>query len=593
MRDLLQATGVRVGLVTNGEEWLLVSAAAGEVTGFITWHAYLWLEERETLRAFRSLLGTDRFFAVADDQTLESMLARSASDQAEVTTQLGDQVRQAIELLVAAIDRADRDRNGALLAGVPEPMVYEAAITTMMRLVFLLFAEDQRPPLFGNNTLYDDHYAVTSLIDALQEAADRSGEEVLERTHDAWSRLLSVFRLVHGGSDHDAMRLPAYGGSLFDPDRFPFLEGRATGSHWEQDIATPLPISNRTVLHILEAIQFLQMRIGRGGGMERRRLSFRALDVEQIGHVYERLLEHTVRRAPGPVLGLHGATRAGVRQEPEIALADLEGWRDQGEDALIDALTKPTGRTTSQLRTALRRPLELGDDQRFLPACDNDSALWARVRPFAALVRADRAGRPWVIRDGGLYVTSGTDRRQSGAHYTPRSLTEPIVQHALDPLVYVGPAEGTPRAEWRLRPASAILGLTVCDPAMGSGAFLVQACRYLADRLVEAWEEVERAGGGAIRVAPDGSVSRGDASEDLLPLDPKERHLRAMQLVTDHCLRRGRQPPRRRDGEALPLARHPPEGRRGCRCRRERRCRRRSRGHGPGREANRRSGSTA
>lgn len=153
MRDLLQATGVRVGLVTNGEEWLLVSAAAGEVTGFVTWHAYLWLEERETLRAFRTLLGTDRFFAVADDQTLESMLARSASDQAEVTTQLGDQVRQAIELLVAAIDRADRDRNGALLAGVPEPVVYEAAITTMMRLVFLLFAEDQRPPLFGNNTL--------------------------------------------------------------------------------------------------------------------------------------------------------------------------------------------------------------------------------------------------------------------------------------------------------------------------------------------------------------------------------------------------------------------------------------------------------
>jgi hypothetical protein len=59
------------------------------------------------------------------------------------------------------------------------------------------------------------------------EAADRHGEEVLERRHDAWARLLATFRAVHGGVTHEAMRSPAYGGGLFDPDRHPFLEGRA------------------------------------------------------------------------------------------------------------------------------------------------------------------------------------------------------------------------------------------------------------------------------------------------------------------------------------------------------------------------------
>lgn len=417
--------------------------------------------------------------------------------------------------------------------------VYEAAVTVMMRLVFLLFAEDQRPPLFGNEPLYDAHYAISSLIDQLQAQADRAGEEVLERKEDAWSRLLSTFRLVHGGSDHDQMRLPAYGGSLFDPDRFAFLEGRARGTDWERDEAKPLPINNRTVLHILEAIQFLEMRGGRFGA-ERRRLSFRALDVEQIGHVYERLLEHTVRRADGPVLGLTGSTRGGARQEPEIPLADLDTWLERGDRFLLAELTEMTGRTISQLKAALTQPLELGADTRFLVACDNDSELWARVRPFANLIRVDRSGRPWIVRDGGLYVTSGTGRRQSGAHYTPRSLTEPIAQHTLEPLVYDGPAEGAPKEDWRLRPASALLALKICDPAMGSGAFLVQTCRYLSERLVEAWGAAEAvsesAGQLQIRIAPDGSISHGESGEHLLPADPAERIALARQLVTDHCL---------------------------------------------------------
>ena len=114
-----------------------------------------------------------------------------------------------------------------------------------------------------DNPLYAQHYAVSPLRGQLREAADQVSEAVVERRHDAWSRLLATFRAVHGGVEHEDMKLPAYGGSLFDPDRFPFLEGRAPGTHWRNSGAEPLKIDNRTVLHLLEALQLLQVRYRR------------------------------------------------------------------------------------------------------------------------------------------------------------------------------------------------------------------------------------------------------------------------------------------------------------------------------------------
>jgi hypothetical protein len=113
MMELLHAANVRLGLVTNGERWLLVNAPRGETTGFISWYAELWLEEKITLRAFRSLLGVHRFFSVPAAETLAALLAQSQDEQHEVTDQLGYQVRRAVEVLVQAIDLADRDRASA------------------------------------------------------------------------------------------------------------------------------------------------------------------------------------------------------------------------------------------------------------------------------------------------------------------------------------------------------------------------------------------------------------------------------------------------------------------------------------------------
>jgi len=140
MMELLRHTGVRLGLVTNGRNWMLVDAPANETTGYYSWDAEIWLEEPVTLQAFRSLLGMERFFNVPEDETLEALLTKSAQKQQEVTSQLGDQVLRAVEMLVQTLDRLDKDSQRSLLHTITEKDLYEAALTVMMRLVFLLSA---------------------------------------------------------------------------------------------------------------------------------------------------------------------------------------------------------------------------------------------------------------------------------------------------------------------------------------------------------------------------------------------------------------------------------------------------------------------
>jgi hypothetical protein len=537
MADLLHATGCELGLVTNGEHWMLVHAKVGDPSGFASWYASLWRDEKITLQSFRTLLSVRRFFAVGPEDTLAALLAESRQDQQEVTDQLGYQVRRAVEVIVHAIDRIDKDRKRELLRDVTEPELYEGALTVMMRLVFLFCAEERKLLLLGE-PLYDQHYAVSTLAAQLRETADKHGEEVLEFRTDAWCRVLTTFRAVFGGIEHDRLRLMPYGGGLFDPDRFPFLEGRRRepGRTWRNQSANPLPINNRTVLHLLEALQFLQIKMA-GGPAEPRRLSFRALDIEQIGHVYEGLLDHTAKKAGGPVLGLTGTRE----HEPEIPLATLDAKLAAGKDKLIEFLTEETGRSAK----AITKDLDAADSllgegsansPRLLAACDNDAALLARVRPFAALIRTDDIGYPIVVNTGSFFVTQGQDRSDTGTEYTPRSLTEPVVQHTLDPLVFTGPADGSPREQWVLRSSREILSLKVCDMACGSGAFLVQAARYLSERLVESWEAIEAANPGKVIVTPEGDLSRGDPGERPLPKGREERLAVALRVIAQRCL---------------------------------------------------------
>jgi hypothetical protein len=520
---------VRLGLVTNGEHWTLVHVQPGEASTFATWRAELWSPEPLTLQAFVALLGVQRTIGTSDDNRLEALFERSASASHELTDQLGLQVRQAVERLVKGVDDIDRARNRELLRGLPEKDLYEAAVTVMMRLVFVFYAEENRLlPL--DDAFYQQHYALSPLRDQLEADREKLTDDVLLRRHAAWCRLLATFRAVHGGVEHEAMRLPAYGGNLFDPDRFPFLEGRKPTSRWREEPADPLEIDDLTVLHLLQSLQSIEVA-GTGRSRERRPLSFRSLDVEQIGHVYEGLLDHTAVRAKGPVLGLVGKKG----DEPEVDLAELEAMAVISRQHLLEklqALTQKAPAATEKLLSS-RAAEEQPDVWR--RAAGGDEQLLRSLAPYAGLVRIEH-DQPVVFPAGSVYVTKGSDRRSTGTHYTPRSLTEPIVEHALDPLVYVGPAEGKPKAEWVLRSPREILSLKVCDMTVGSGAFLVQACRYLADRLVESWALCEAKHPDRVLVSPEGDLQVSSEAERAMPKDDEERLAMARRAVADRCL---------------------------------------------------------
>ncbi len=505
---LCRANGVQIGLATNGADLTMVWAPPDAAAGHATFPTGLFGEEPVLLDALRATLGASRFFAAAPGDQLEALLAESASAQAEVTGQLGRQVLQAVELLVAAISRANRERQGALLEGVTARQVYEAAVSVLMRLVVLLFAEERQLLPLGDE-LYDRSYAASTLLESLRARADLGGDEPLERSHGAWYRLLALSRAVHGGLGHDRLRIPAYGGTLFDPDRFAFLEGRRPGQPWAGTRAEPLAVDDLAVMAILAAITELELR--EAGVTETRRLTYRSLDVEQIGHVYEGLLDHSAVTAEAPMVGLVG--RAG--QEAEVALSDLEVATIGGDDHLAAWLVEQTNRTSKRVAKALGAPVEAALAQRLRAAVDNDEDLAERLWPFAHLLRTDLRGLPVVFLPGTMFVTKTGAKRDSGTAYTTRALADEVVTHALEPLVYSpGPAEGAPPGEWRLRCADELLALRVCDPAVGSGAFLVAACRYLAQRLTEAWL-AEGAHEGA---------------------DPDELATAARRAVVDRCL---------------------------------------------------------
>jgi len=122
--------------------------------------------------------------------------------------------------------------------------------------VFLLFAEERRL-LPSDDDLYVTGYSVGHLVDQLEQHASLQGEQTLEYRTAAWHRLLALTRAVYAGVAHEDLRLPAYGGGLFDPDRYPWLEGRAKDA--PAAAARPPAVDDRTVLRMLRAVQYVQI----------------------------------------------------------------------------------------------------------------------------------------------------------------------------------------------------------------------------------------------------------------------------------------------------------------------------------------------
>jgi hypothetical protein len=267
------------------------------------------------------------------DPLLDRLVAGSARHGIDVCRALGDGVLDALGLLIRSVAASEPRRK----ATVPASLLDES-LTVLYRVLFLLFAEARGlVPVW--HPVYRDQYTIDAIVAALLGG---------RRCRGIWPAVQAISRLAHAGCHAGDLRVTAFNGRLFSPLHTP--------------AATRARIDDRTMAQALLAVGTTTS--GRAG---RRRIVYRDLDVEQLGAVYEHVLDYEAKAEGGAVL--------------------------------------------------LRR--------------------------------------------------TGDVRKASGTFYTPRSVTDYLVRRTLSALV-------------QDRTAADILNLRVLDPAMGSGAFLVAACRYLA-----------------------------------------------------------------------------------------------------------------
>lgn len=438
---LLRANNVAIGVLTNRMKIRLVYAPPLESTGHLTFTIadLCTVAGRPLVSALLMLLGARRLFSGPVEHRLPAILKLSRRYQNEVSTELAEQVLAALNTLLRGFRSANDVNGGALLADVlrenPDE-VYGGLLTTLMRLVFVLYAEDR--DLLPSDDVYQKHYAVATLFERLRDDAARY-PDTMEQRFGAWSRLLTLFRLIHDGGVHGALRLPARRGRLFDPDAYPFLEGRPHRSHrvmGERLVAVPR-VSDGVVYQVLKNLLLLQGE----------RLSYRTLDVEQIGSVYEAMMGFSLRQAEGSSIALRPEHIVINFQELlEVAPEKRAAWLKEQAECEVKGTALREATTIEALVAALEK----------------------RISPTT----------PAPLRAGDMYLQPTDERRRSGSHYTPRTLTAPIVKTTLKPVLDALGEQPTPEQ---------ILTLKVCDPAMGSGAFLVEACRNLGEVLAAAW----------------------------------------------------------------------------------------------------------
>src|SRR5271165_5893098 len=446
---LLREAQVPIGLLSNGTHLRLVYAPRGETSGNLTFPVQAMTEVagRPIFAALQMLLSAERLFTLPEKQRLPYILAESRKYKNLVSTKLAEQVLAALYELLRGFQAADDQRHGELLHDVlkDDPnQVYAGLLRVLLRLVFILYAEDRS--LLSNDEVYQKYYSVTGLFERLREDAGAITDTMDHRV-GAWAQLLTLFRLIYDGGRHGGLKLLPRKGYLFDPNRYPFLEGRPKGSMREPGERTEPPrVSDGVVFRVLQNLLIL----------DGERLSYRTLDVEQIGSVYETMMGFNLEVARGRSIAIkptkpHGApTTINLEELLAAKPADRAKWLKEKSDQAV----------TGQAAVALKE------------AATPEDAVAALER------KVSFAATPRVVPTGAMVLQPSDERRRSGSHYTPRTLTEPIVVTTFRPISErLGP-NPTPEQ---------ILDLKVCDPAMGSGAFLVAVCRFLAELLVKAW----------------------------------------------------------------------------------------------------------
>ncbi len=421
---LLRLSGCPLGLLTNGYEFRLFFVEEGLSAAYISWKQSDWLEEESTFEAFRNLLNAETLLP-SKKKGLYNIVKESHEKQAEVTDALADQVYLVINRILDYTNQSAID--------VEPDKIYEAVIKVVMRLVFILYAEENSLLPHGFPE-YDDNYGLIHLANSLESERSFLGEtdfnSVASYRYDAWYRILALFNLIYYGSDHQELKITAHGGALFSPDEILPLLKR-------------IKLNNRGVRDILHDLLYMK-------GL---RLSYAAIDVEQIGYVYEGLLGYTVSRASEPLV-------VTANEKFVLPLSELEK-RTPKE---IKALLKEVDSRISNIPDSFTDP--------------TDDSIQARVAKYGVILAPEDER---LIPEGSYYMSSSGARKSSGSYYTPKQLTTYLVKETLGPLCMDEEKD-------RVKSSSEILSMKIVDPAMGSGAFLVQATNFVAEKLLKAWE---------------------------------------------------------------------------------------------------------
>ncbi len=316
----------RLAVLTNGRQWRLVFAGL-DFDAWCEWDVDLWFEEgalSPQVDALRRLVSPALWTPPEQDgqAALVEAILDSRKGQAELSAVLGERVREAVELLVQSHGDVLKEN----CADVDPAEIYRAAVRMVMRMVVVLFAES-RELLPRDLAVYDGGYGLTGLLRELEKISARGGNR-LARSWNAWPRLLALFRLVHEGSHHPALPVPAYGGELFAPADPASVDGLTRAlAIFEAACFDRELLPDRDVHRILEWITRTQVKVRQGHSSTwvATPVDFSDLSSEYIGILYEGLLDFELRTVPprDPVVFL------AIGNQPALPLSRLEGMDDE------------------------------------------------------------------------------------------------------------------------------------------------------------------------------------------------------------------------------------------------------------------------
>jgi len=269
MHDYVLISGVRWGLLTNGRRWRLTHHdTVHELDTFfeINLEELLKANDPASLKHFLVFFRAESF---QPGGFLDHVLTQSVEYAQAIGAELKENVYDALRFLCQGFLDGNSQLSPKDLAEI-----HENALILLYRMLFLLYAESERErellPL--SNADYRERIGLCALK---RDVADQ--RTWLEETHSLWSRLSDLFRLVNQGSE--SLGIYAYNGGLFDPQRHPLLEGWQIGDRY-----------------LAEALRLLACTDVEG---RRGFLDYSALDVRELGSIYEGLLEHRLIHKDG------------------------------------------------------------------------------------------------------------------------------------------------------------------------------------------------------------------------------------------------------------------------------------------------------